>query len=301
MNGPINLLFGLLGSAGGTPWVPPAPEPLPAPVDYAHRPEPYDRFIAKLRPTLEVAKVFRVGPNRTYSTISAAVSAATRFQQAFPDVPWCDVVIDPGDYRAGESPCHSIQNIGFYSSSGEPNSVIWHAGLDYARLSFYLEGIFLDARQASGPKYSIHAGGGATAVLVGSTLTYSASGIYPVGTDGASGGYFGFYDCDLIGRDDTAFTNQHQSLDAATAPFVQVFVKTRFPGGMFRFHGMNWGQADELWVIDSSGRAATLVGTDNPDAVFAVSGSVFSGSGVAPVKEAVDRRDWPLPQWKVGA
>ena len=105
MNGPINLLFGLLGSAGGTPWVPPAPEP-------------YDRFIAKLRPTLEVAKVFRVGPNRTYSTISAAVSAATRFQQAFPDVPWCDIVIDPGDYRAGESPCHSIQNIGFYSSSG---------------------------------------------------------------------------------------------------------------------------------------------------------------------------------------
>lgn len=257
------ILFGLLGTTT-TAWSPPSSDGPPPGQTIGGIPAPYDEMVAALRPTAPPIQTYRVGPGKDYTAIEDAVEAARIRQTAIPadQNRWVHIIVDPGTYTPvndGRLPAHRHQ--AFFSASGEPNSVTIAGGWEYAAGPFYIEGFYADARESTGPKYGIHAGGAAgdPMVMVGSTLIHSNNSIgsgWPMGTDGGGGGYWHLYDCTLVGAGTNSRTNNHTG-NIENTGFTMIYHRVTANCGL-EFNGMGAGAPDELWVIDSTAPWAGL-------------------------------------------
>ena len=278
------------------------PEPTTGGASTDPRPVIDDPIIMAMRPNGRRIATLRVGPARSYTTIQAAVDAASALQIAkraeegvtvwTPDY-WVDIIVDPGEY--GPGPVRAERFQAFYSAGGvKGDTVVMDGSLD-TQGNIYWEGIDLIPVTPELYKYPIHHAGPGTSVFARSRLEHLGVGSngYPTAF-GMDGGYGPdttvIYDCWL----GPGGFNAHGSLGSGTYPGPEHFVLANSymqgGGGFSSWDGGTVG-SDEQWIVNSN---VNDVGGSAAGGTHLGGTTVRSGS-INPAGPVDYSSDWPVP------
>ena len=285
------------------------PPPLPGSADV--RPPLDDPLAAALRPMLPATATVRVGPSRTYPTLSLGLERAAQLRDSSLNAAglagtWAatdpatlrqrlnhrvDVLVDPGLYDEDHLFELGIPGlVAIYAADGQPGSIQLNQGIASGGWN-YIEGLAITPPKLGGSKYAVHHTNLGTSIFSRCGFdtrdrTGGSGGDTPFGMDGA---YLNgreaetiFYDCAFQGGTQT---NLHGA-DVGD-PDIIAYIGCSFPGGNLQYSG--GGNLAEVWGVDC------VAGSVNGYGDF--TDTYLSGCTLETPSSTADeeRRDWPVP------